>query len=224
MASSRPAGEASSRPCSRWSPSGFMSFRGRSGWPVRSSWRRRWWLPWPRAGTTWCVSCPYAVAGPAHVPPGREFMVEERPGVPGSAGTGGPAAGELARAVLDLMRSRGQTLAVAESLTGGMVCAALTDIPGASVVVRGGIVAYATDLKAILLDVPRELLERYGAVYPGVAAAMAEGARRGACGDGRGGSASASGPAYRPGQGRYFLITALLQITSPPRGTATSSA
>ncbi len=76
------------------------------------------------------------------------------------------------------MRSRGQTLAVAESLTGGMVCAALTDIPGASVVVRGGIVAYATDLKAILLGVPRELLERYGAVYPGVAAAMAEGAWR----------------------------------------------
>ncbi len=105
-------------------------------------------------------------------------MVEERPGVPGSAGAGGPAAGELARAVLDLMRSRGQTLAVAESLTGGMLCAALTDIPGASVVVRGGIVAYATDLKAILLDVPRELLERYGAVHPDVAAAMAEGARR----------------------------------------------
>jgi nicotinamide-nucleotide amidase len=102
-------------------------------------------------------------------------MVEERPDVPGR---GGPATAEVAGEILGLMRSRGQTLAVAESLTGGMVAAALTDIPGASVVVRGGVVAYATDLKAALLGVPPALLERYGAVHPDVAAAMADGARR----------------------------------------------
>ncbi|HUK68128.1 MAG TPA: CinA family protein [Streptosporangiaceae bacterium] len=84
---------------------------------------------------------------------------------------------ELAGQVLDLLCTRGDTLAIAESLTGGLVCAALTDIPGASAVVRGGIVAYATDLKAALLGVPRGLLDRYGAVHPDVAAAMAEGAR-----------------------------------------------
>jgi nicotinamide-nucleotide amidase len=84
---------------------------------------------------------------------------------------------ELAGQVLELLGSRGETLAVAESLTGGLICAVLTDIPGASAVVRGGIVAYATDLKAVLLGVSRALLDRYGAVHPDVAVAMAEGAR-----------------------------------------------
>jgi len=70
------------------------------------------------------------------------------------------------------------TLAVAESLTGGLLAAALTTIPGASAVFRGGVVAYATDLKNSLLGVPAELLDRHGAVHPAVAAAMAEGACR----------------------------------------------
>ena len=86
-------------------------------------------------------------------------------------------AGTLAGQILDLLLKRGDTLAVAESLTGGLICAALTDIPGASQVVRGGIVAYATDLKAVLLGVPRKLIDRYGAVHPDVAMAMAEGVR-----------------------------------------------
>ncbi len=102
-------------------------------------------------------------------------MVEEGHG---RQDTGAPAAGELAGQVLELMASRGDTLAVAESLTGGLVCAALTDIPGASVVVRGGVVAYATDLKAALLGVPRPLLDRHGTVHPDVAVAMAEGVRQ----------------------------------------------
>ena len=62
------------------------------------------------------------------------------------------------------------TVAVAESLTGGLVCAALTSVPGASSVVRGAIVAYATELKADLLRVDAALLEREGAVHPEVAA------------------------------------------------------
>ncbi len=84
---------------------------------------------------------------------------------------------ELSGEIIGLLVARGGTLAVAESLTGGMLAAALTAIPGASAAFRGGVVAYATDLKAALLGVPSGLLERYGAVHPSVAAAMAEGAR-----------------------------------------------
>ncbi len=83
----------------------------------------------------------------------------------------------LADQVLTVLKGRGQTLAVAESLTGGLLCAALTGIPGASAVLRGGVVAYATELKALLLGVPRPLLDRFGAVHPDVAVAMAEGVR-----------------------------------------------
>jgi nicotinamide-nucleotide amidase len=83
----------------------------------------------------------------------------------------------LAGQVIGLLRAGGQTVAVAESLTGGLVAAALTTIPGASLAVRGGIVAYATDLKAALLSVPRPMLDEHGAVYPGVASAMAVGVR-----------------------------------------------
>ena len=69
------------------------------------------------------------------------------------------------------------TVAVAESLTGGRVMAALVDIPGASAVVRGGVVAYATPLKSSLLGVDAGLLAARGPVDPAVAAAMAEGVR-----------------------------------------------
>jgi nicotinamide-nucleotide amidase len=84
---------------------------------------------------------------------------------------------ELAAEVIGLLVMRGETVAVAESLTGGTLAGALTAIPGASAAFRGGVVAYATDLKSTLLDVSPDLLERHGAVHPAVAAAMAEGAR-----------------------------------------------
>jgi nicotinamide-nucleotide amidase len=83
----------------------------------------------------------------------------------------------LARQAVELLARRGESVATAESLTGGLVAAALTTVPGASVVVRGALVAYATDLKAALLGVPPGLLERCGAVHPDVAAAMAAGVR-----------------------------------------------
>jgi PncC family amidohydrolase len=83
----------------------------------------------------------------------------------------------LAEQVIALLRGAGQTVAAAESLTGGLVVAGLTTVPGASNAVRGGVVAYATELKAILLGVPRAMLAAHGAVYPGVAAAMADGVR-----------------------------------------------
>ena len=84
----------------------------------------------------------------------------------------------MSQEIIELLVARGQTLAVAESLTGGLVAAALTAVPGSSAVFRGGIVAYATDLKAALLGVPSDLLDRHGAVHPDVASAMAEGAGR----------------------------------------------
>lgn len=88
-----------------------------------------------------------------------------------------PGAAQLAAAAIGLLAARGLTVAVAESLTGGLVAAALTSVPGSSVVFRGGIVAYAADLKSQLLGVPSELVARYGTVHPEVAAAMARGVR-----------------------------------------------
>ncbi|MER3387125.1 MAG: CinA family protein [Microcella pacifica] len=79
--------------------------------------------------------------------------------------------------VLAALARRGETLAFAESLTGGMLCDAFVSVPGASAVVRGAVVAYATPLKASLLGVPQALLARHGAVHPEVASRMAEGAR-----------------------------------------------
>jgi nicotinamide-nucleotide amidase len=83
----------------------------------------------------------------------------------------------LAREAIERLTALGQTVAVAESLTGGLVAAALTSVPGSSAAVRGGIVAYATPLKAALLGVPGDLLAARGPVDPDVAAAMAAGVR-----------------------------------------------
>ncbi|WP_029145723.1 CinA family protein [Microbacterium luticocti] len=72
---------------------------------------------------------------------------------------------------------RGWRIGVAESLTGGLVVASLVDVPGASACVRGGVVAYATDLKHSLLGVDADLLAAHGAVHPEVARQMADGIR-----------------------------------------------
>lgn len=80
--------------------------------------------------------------------------------------------------LLERLRRRGQTVAVAESLTAGLVSARLADVAGASEVLRGGVVAYSTDLKATLAGVDPALLARRGPVHPEVAAAMADGVRR----------------------------------------------
>lgn len=82
-----------------------------------------------------------------------------------------------AEAVLQILRERGFKLAVAESLTGGALTSAFVDVPGASDVLLGGIVAYSTSLKHELLGVSRSLLEQQGAVDPEVAAQMAGGVR-----------------------------------------------
>jgi nicotinamide-nucleotide amidase len=80
---------------------------------------------------------------------------------------------------------QGLTIAVAESLTGGLLAADLISVPGASAVVVGGVVAYQTPLKASLLGVPTALLAARGAVDPDVAVAMAAGARRALAVEGR---------------------------------------
>jgi nicotinamide-nucleotide amidase len=79
--------------------------------------------------------------------------------------------------VLTACRERGVTLSAAESCTGGLVAARLTSVAGSSDVFRGGVVAYADDVKRAELGVPEELLARHGAVSAEVAAAMAAGAR-----------------------------------------------
>ena len=84
----------------------------------------------------------------------------------------------LEAAVGRLLRERGQTLATAESLTGGMVGARITTVAGASDYYLGGVVSYATEAKAGLLEVDRDLLAEHGPVSEPVAAAMAAGARR----------------------------------------------
>lgn len=63
-------------------------------------------------------------------------------------GVAGSDARELATEILRLLAENGETVAAAESLTGGLVAAALTDVPGSSKAFRGGVVAYATELKA----------------------------------------------------------------------------
>jgi nicotinamide-nucleotide amidase len=112
--------------------------------------------------------------------PAQGFPAEGRParGLPaeGLPAKGLPAEGLPAQAV-ELLVGRGQTVATAESLTGGLVAAALTSVAGSSAVFVGGVVAYATVLKATLLGVPADLLARFGPVHGDVAAAMASGVR-----------------------------------------------
>jgi nicotinamide-nucleotide amidase len=95
---------------------------------------------------------------------------------PRLAGVGLAGAG-LAAQIVGLLTRRRQTVAVAESLTGGLLGAAITTVPGASSVFRGGVIAYATDVKAALLGVSAALLAERGAVDPDVAGAMAAGVR-----------------------------------------------
>jgi len=84
-----------------------------------------------------------------------------------------PAAAGVVHALVE----RKETLATVESLTGGLVAATVVEVAGASAVFRGGLVVYATDLKASLAGVPEDLLDERGPVDPDVALALAEGGR-----------------------------------------------
>ena len=80
--------------------------------------------------------------------------------------------------VIECLAAQGKTLATAESLTGGGIGAALTAVPGASSVYKGGVISYTNEVKEKLLGVNAETLEKYGAVSQQVAGEMASGARK----------------------------------------------
>ncbi len=90
----------------------------------------------------------------------------------------------VARDLVARLTDAGETVAVAESLTGGLVVSTLVAVPGASAVVRGGVVAYATPVKHTVLGVSEALLASNGAVDPEVARQMAAGVRRALAVDG----------------------------------------
>jgi nicotinamide-nucleotide amidase len=84
---------------------------------------------------------------------------------------------DVAATVLDQLRKRAETVATAESLTGGMLCATLVDAPGASDIVRGAVVAYTADVKSQILGVDDRQIASNGTVDAEVARQMAEGIR-----------------------------------------------
>ncbi len=84
---------------------------------------------------------------------------------------------DLEKRVHLLLRAGGATVATAESLTGGRLAVALTDTPGASETFLGGVVTYATELKASLLSVDDQVIDQHGVVSPECAKAMASGVR-----------------------------------------------
>lgn len=84
----------------------------------------------------------------------------------------------LVVSIIEALRDRAETVATAESLTAGLVCATLTGVPGSSAVVRGGLIVYATELKASLAGVDTRALRAHGAVHPLIAEELAAGARR----------------------------------------------
>lgn len=129
-----------------------------------------------------------------------------------------------AECVLGWLRERGETLAVAESLTGGLLAAALVAVPGASDVFRGGIVCYAADLKASLVGVPADLLARCGPVDPDVAVALAAGVRDRCAADWGLATTGVAGPLSHGGHpaGRVYVamagpggVAAVRELTLP---------
>jgi PncC family amidohydrolase len=106
----------------------------------------------------------------------------------------------LAERVHALLQERGETLATAESLTGGRLAAALTGVPGASKSYVGGVVAYATSVKQAVLGVPAELVAQYGVISAECALAMARGAAGVAGGTWGIGTTGVAGPDLQEGK------------------------
>ncbi|MEU0334692.1 CinA family protein [Streptomyces sp. NPDC006193] len=126
------------------------------------------------------------------------------------------AATELVR----LLTVRGETLAVAESLTGGLVAAEITAVPGASKVFRGSVTAYATELKHRLLGVEAPLLAQRGAVDPQVAGQMAAGVRKVLGADWGIATTGVAGPDPQDGQP---VGTVFVAVDGPVTGRAGSA-
>jgi nicotinamide-nucleotide amidase len=130
---------------------------------------------------------------------------------------------EIASALVSALSERGQTVAIAESLTGGLVCAALVEVPGASAVLRGAVVSYATDLKGRLLGVDEDLLARRGPVDPTVATQMASGVRERLSADWGLATTGVAGPDPQNGvqPGRVYVAIAAPQVRGVTAGSQT---
>ncbi len=122
---------------------------------------------------------------------------------------------DAAALVLARLAERGWSIATAESLTGGLVAARITSVPGASLHMRGGVVAYATDLKRDVLGVPGALLADRGAVDPDVAQAMADGIRRVAGADVGVATTGVAGPDPQDGKP---VGTVFIAVSTPAGG------
>lgn len=118
---------------------------------------------------------------------------------------GGPSPAALA--VIGRLGELRATIGCAESLTGGLLCAALTDVPGASAVVKGGVVCYGTDVKEAVLGVDGDLLAHEGAVHAEVALQMARGVCRVVRSSVGVATTGVAGPTEQDGQpvGRVFV-------------------
>ncbi|MEU5611347.1 CinA family protein [Streptomyces sparsogenes] len=132
--------------------------------------------------------------------------------------TGG--SGGVAAEALGLLEGRGETVAVAESLTGGLLAAELTAVPGASRSFRGSVTAYATELKREVLGVDGPLLAARGAVDPEVARQMARGVRRVLGADWGVATTGVAGPTPQDGQPVGTVHVAV----AGPSGAATGAA
>ncbi|MDF9876814.1 CinA family protein [Cellulosimicrobium cellulans] len=130
-------------------------------------------------------------------------------------GTGASVARPDVVGLLTTLEARGWTLATAESLTGGLLSATIVDVPGASRVFRGAVVAYATDVKRSVLGVDGGLLAAHGAVHRDVARQMAERVREVLGADVGVATTGVAGPDPQDGQppGTVFVAA------SGPRGT-----
>ena len=124
----------------------------------------------PEVHLKWMVSGPGAAA--------RADAIEAQVRALFGASLWGAGQDELAALVVARLAARGEKVALAESCTGGLLASLLTAVPGASAVLDLGVVAYANEAKARVLEVAPALLEAHGAVSEPVARAMAEGARR----------------------------------------------
>ncbi|MFI6038325.1 CinA family protein [Streptomyces sp. NPDC051315] len=122
--------------------------------------------------------------------------------------------------VVRLLTVRGETLAVAESLTGGLVAAEITSVPGASKAFRGSVTAYATVLKQELLGVDADLLAARGAVDPQVAGQMAAGVRKALGADWGIATTGVAGPDPQDGQP---VGTVFVAVDGPSRSDSGSA-
>lgn len=123
----------------------------------------------------------------------------------------------MAKELLALLKAKGLTLGIAESCTGGLVCAALVRCPGASAVLQAGLVTYSNEAKIKLLGVQEETIARHGAVSSQCAAEMAQGACRAAealCGVATTGIAGPEGGSTAKPVGLVYIAACVQENTA----------